>query len=176
MTGVQTCALPIFLSKGGKDLYTISTTSPKAIAVNPVNDIVDPHPAVLEITSGGAIKLNINDRSSGWKLEAGAYTLKVKVNNKEVSKTLVVTDTQPKVEVRRVKTTSNSVKDCFEIYYDGKKQDSPTVNYYNAAKPAVNVTENAGTVSISYAIVTIDLGNGNSLTQKVNIGLTVRVE
>ena len=48
------------------------------------------------------------------------------------------------------------------------------LNFYNVKDE--NVTGNAGNVSVSYAIVKVKVGDNNYLTQKVNIGLTVRVE
>ena len=159
------------LSKGGKVLCKVNATTSSAIIAEPV---VTPDAPTLKVTSSGAITLNINDVSTGWKLDTGAYTLKVVFTDdavKEVTQSIVVTDTQPKLTVSRVKMSGSSVDDCFEVYYDGKKQEVKP-DYYDAKGKPVAAS---GTVSVAYAIVTVDVGN-NKLTQKINIGLTVRVE
>ena len=166
----------VTLSKGNKAVCVAAVSSGALeIADVEIDDRLNPIPLAV---SGGSITINVNDPANGLKLDAGAYTLKVEFANtdvKPVTQSIVITDTQPKITVSRVKMSGNSVADCFNEFYDGKKLESVVaIRFYDANDN--DVSDNMNSVSVSYAIVTIMLDDGVCLKQKVNIGLTVRVE
>ena len=126
------------------------------------------------------VEIKVNDRTNGYKLAAGTYTLTVTSkenadNNKpvyEFTRNIVITDSQSKVSVKRINETATSVGACFEFYLEGKKIN-PTVKYFNGT---TDITAATGTtVPVTTAEVTYTY-DSNTVIQTVNIGLTVTVQ
>lgn len=140
------------------------------------------------VTSGasvgtdGKITININELSSGKKLAAGNYTLTVAPKTGNViptfTRTIVVTDSQSTVSVKRIAETEATAANCFEFYYEGSKlttaDNGLTVTFHKANKDEVSTLASGTSYAISYAMVTFnEKGSKNKVTQKVAIGLTV---
>ncbi len=128
--------------------------------------------------SESSISIKVADKSSGEKLAVGSYTLKIagKTSTKvpTFTRTIVITDTQSVVSVERVKTSATTIGECFKFTYEGKNvvdDLSGTVVYYNGS---TQISEN-GIKPVSHAVVTFTLPGGNTVQQKVNIGLTVTI-
>ncbi|ROR31485.1 Ig-like protein group 2 [Mobilisporobacter senegalensis] len=87
----------------------------------------------------------------------------------KLNRSFVVVDTQPKVEVKQVKTTNcDDINDAFEFYYNGKKQDNPGT---------IIVDEVVSNKTHYIKKVTIDVTEGTTpvrVTVEVNKSFTVK--
>ncbi|MCI7242792.1 MAG: Ig-like domain-containing protein [Lachnobacterium sp.] len=131
----------------------------------------------------GEIVIKVNDKDTGDKVAAGSYTLTVKgAGVPTFTRTVVITDSQPAVSVKRTSDKGATLSGCFEFYYEGKKitidGTNNTASYFlvgnNTTTPDTDAITAGSSVAVAYAVVTFKPeGSSNKVTQKVAINLTI---
>ena len=172
----------VYELKGGIKNKALTNTDITAVLKDSKGNVAN-----AVVTSGasvdvdGKITININDLN-GKKLAAGNYTLTVAPITSNViptfTRTIVVTDSQSTVSVKRIAETESAAASCFEFYYEGSKLTSAdnglSVTFHKADDTAVTSLTAGTSYAISYAMVTFnEKGSTNRVIQKVAIGLTV---
>lgn len=170
----------VYELKGGVKNRELDDSQITAKLTNAKGEVVNTVVTTGATVTSNGITIPVNDRSTGKKLGAGTYTLTVAPKTGNViptfTRTIVITDSQTKVSVKRVSTSGASVFACFEFYLEGEKLSltSGDVKFFKGTTEVTNTTAGNKT-PVTTAEVTYTYGS-NKVVQTVAVGLTVEVK